>query len=96
MSHGCGTRLYSRSRNSAERRHLYAFRGLLEAAGYAAEVGNDVITSDTLTGKRRHGKPQLRVDEARRWQAKALQLAEEGEGGAVSRARDAGDGSTGG
>jgi len=36
------------------------------------------------TGKRRHGKPQLRIDEARKWQAKAVQLAEEGEDGAVA------------
>jgi len=36
------------------------------------------------TGKRRHGKPQLRIDEARKWQARALQLADEGEGGAVA------------
>ena len=36
------------------------------------------------TGKRRHGKPQLRIDEARRWQAKALAFADEGEAGAVA------------
>jgi integrase len=36
------------------------------------------------TGKRRHGKPQLRIDEARKWQAKAVLLAEEGEDGAVA------------
>ena len=36
------------------------------------------------TGKRRHGKPQLRIDEARRWQAKAMQLADEGEEGAIA------------
>jgi integrase len=35
------------------------------------------------TGRRRHGKPQLRIDEARKWQGKALQLADEGEAGAV-------------
>src|SRR5690349_3962595 len=36
------------------------------------------------TGKRRHGKPQLRIDEARKWQAKAVELAEEGEDGAIA------------
>jgi integrase len=36
------------------------------------------------TGKRRHGKPQLRIDEARKLQAKALAFAEEGESGAVA------------
>jgi integrase len=36
------------------------------------------------TGRRRHGKPQLRIDEARKWHAKAMKLAEEGEDGAVA------------
>ncbi len=35
-------------------------------------------------GKRRHGKPQLRIDEARRWMAKATELADAGEVGAVA------------
>jgi integrase len=35
-------------------------------------------------GKRRHGKPQLRIDEARKWQVKAVQFAEVGEEGAVA------------
>lgn len=35
-------------------------------------------------GKRRHGKPQLRIDEARRWMAKAVELADAGEPGAVA------------
>ena len=35
-------------------------------------------------GKRRHGKEQLRIDEARRWQAKAIEFAEQGEAGAVA------------
>jgi hypothetical protein len=35
-------------------------------------------------GKRRHGKPQLRIDESRRWLRVALQLADEGEEGAVA------------
>jgi len=35
-------------------------------------------------GKRRHGKPQLRIDEARRWMAKAIELADAGEPGAVA------------
>ena len=30
------------------------------------------------------GKPQLRIDEARRWQAKALEFADQGEAGAVA------------
>ncbi len=35
-------------------------------------------------GKRRHGKPQLRIDEARKWMAKAVELADAGEAGAVA------------
>jgi integrase len=35
-------------------------------------------------GKRRHGKEQLRVDEARRWLATAMRYADEGEAGAVA------------
>ena len=35
-------------------------------------------------GKRRHGKPQLRIDEARRWTAKAIVLANAGEPEAVA------------
>ena len=35
-------------------------------------------------GKRRHGKEQLRIDEARRWQAKAIEFADGGEKGAIA------------
>jgi len=35
-------------------------------------------------GKRKHGKPQLRIDEARRWLAKANELASGGDEGAVA------------
>jgi integrase len=35
-------------------------------------------------GKRKHGKTQLRVDEARKWLAMAVGLAAEGEAGAVA------------
>lgn len=35
-------------------------------------------------GKRRHGKAQLRIDEARRWMAKATELADAGDVGAVA------------
>jgi integrase len=52
-------------------------------------VGRGYLRANPLeavegTGKRRHGKPQLRIDEARRWQAKALQLADEGQEGAIA------------
>ena len=36
------------------------------------------------TGRRRKGKKQLRVDEARRWTEKALELAQNGDSGAVA------------
>lgn len=35
-------------------------------------------------GRRRHGKPQLRVDEARKWKCKAMELAERGDTGPVA------------
>ncbi len=35
-------------------------------------------------GKRNHGKEQLRIDEARKWTATAVRLADEGEEGAVA------------
>lgn len=34
-------------------------------------------------GRRRHGKPQLRIDEARKWMAKAVEAADQGKVGAV-------------
>jgi integrase len=35
-------------------------------------------------GKRKHGKPQLRIDEARKWVGKATEMAGQGEPGAVA------------
>jgi hypothetical protein len=35
-------------------------------------------------GKRKHGKPQPRIDEARKWVAKATEMAGQGESGAVA------------
>lgn len=35
-------------------------------------------------GRRRHGKEQLRIDEARRWMARATELADQGEPGAIA------------
>jgi len=35
-------------------------------------------------GRRKHGKPQLRIDEARLWIAKAIEHADRGEAGAVA------------
>jgi hypothetical protein len=42
------------------------------------------IQSVEEKGKRRHGKPQLRIDEARKWMAKATELADGGDAGAVA------------
>jgi integrase len=52
-------------------------------------VGNRWLARNPLeevvgVGRRRHGKAQLRIDEARRWQAKALEFADQGEAGAVA------------
>jgi integrase len=35
-------------------------------------------------GRRKHGKPQPRIDEARKWFAKALELADKGDKGAIA------------
>lgn len=35
-------------------------------------------------GRRKHGKAQLRIDEARKWIAKAVELADDGEAGAIA------------
>jgi integrase len=45
--------------------------------------GNPVAEIEGV-GKRKHGKAQLRVDEARKWLAKAIDLADDGEEGAVA------------
>ena len=46
-------------------------------------------------GKRKHGKPQLRIDEARKWVAKATEMAGRGESGAVAALVVAADGDEG-
>ena len=46
-------------------------------------LGRNPLETVEGIGKRKHGKPQLRIDEARRWMAAALRLADEGEDGAV-------------
>jgi integrase len=47
-------------------------------------IARNPLEEVTGVGRRRHGKAQLRIDEARRWQAKALQFADQGEAGAVA------------
>jgi hypothetical protein len=44
-------------------------------------IGGNPLDEVEGVGKRKHGKEQLRIDEARRWQAKAMELADQGEGG---------------
>jgi integrase len=62
---------------------------LLEARSFAKWcVGKKWLKVNPLDGveglgKRTHGKPQLRIDEARAWTAKALTLAKGGDVGAV-------------
>lgn len=55
----------------------------------ATSVGKRWLRASPLDGveakgRRRHGKPQLRIDEARRWMTKATELADSGEAGAVA------------
>jgi integrase len=47
-------------------------------------ISRNPLEDVTGMGKRKHGKAQLRIDEARKWQAKALELADKGEVGAVA------------
>lgn len=47
-------------------------------------IGRNPLDGVEGKGKRRHGKPQLRIDEARKWMATATALAETGEPGAVA------------
>ena len=47
-------------------------------------IGRNPLDGIEGKGKRRHGKPQLRIDEARKWMARAIALAEAGEPGAVA------------
>lgn len=66
-------------------------RGILDGAktfltwcGKKKWVGKNPLTDVKGIGKRRHGKEQLRIDEARKWKAKALEMAEAGDEGAVA------------
>jgi hypothetical protein len=47
-------------------------------------LGRNPLEEVEGIGKRKHGKPQLRIDEARRWMAVAVRMAEDGEVGAVA------------
>ena len=46
--------------------------------------GPDPLIKLKVFGKRRRGKPQLRIDEARVWYSKAIELADAGDDGAVA------------
>ncbi len=47
-------------------------------------LGKNPLEGVEGVGRRNHGKAQLRVDEARRWMAKATELADQGESGAIA------------
>ena len=47
-------------------------------------IGANPLEDVEGVGKRNHGKEQLRIDEARKWIAKAVELADAGEDGAVA------------
>jgi integrase len=64
---------------------------LLEARSFAKWCagknwlkGENPLASVEGVGKRRHGKPQLRIDDARVWTAKAMELAQAGDDGALA------------
>lgn len=63
---------------------------LIEARSFARWcVGQGWIRENPFDGidgkgRRKHGKPQLRVDEARAWTAKAIELADQGDVGAMA------------
>jgi hypothetical protein len=46
-------------------------------------VGNPLNDVEGVA-KRKHGKEQLRIDEGRRWQAKAIEFADRREAGAIA------------
>ena len=50
----------------------------------AARLARNPLEEVEGVGKRKHGKSQLRVDEARRWLVTAVALADDGEAGAVA------------
>ncbi len=73
---------------------------LAEAKSFLVVRGEEVDCAQPARrgggrGKRRHGKAQLRIDEARRWQAKAIGFADQGKDGAVAAMMCAGDGDAG-
>jgi integrase len=47
-------------------------------------LARNPLDTTTGIGRRRHGKPQLRIDEARTWLARALELARGGNEGATA------------
>jgi hypothetical protein len=47
-------------------------------------IGRNPLEEIEGIGKRKHGKAQLRVDEARKWLVKAVDKADSGEAGAVA------------
>lgn len=64
---------------------------LLEARSFAKWClgknwlrGENPLAKVEGVGKRKHGKPQLRIDDGRKWMAKAMELAEAGDDGALA------------
>lgn len=58
------------------------FANWLQQRGYTKR--NDLFEGLQVLGKRRRGKPQLRIDEARRYKAAAIELADQGDVGAIA------------
>lgn len=66
------------------RNMLCEARSLLKFCVSRRWIARNPVEGIEGKGKRRHGKPQLRIDEARRWMATATALADAGDTGATA------------
>jgi integrase len=69
---------------ATQRNELAEARTFLRWARKAKLIAGDPLRDVEPQGRRKKGKEQLRIDEARRWTAKAVELAEAGDAGAVA------------
>lgn len=76
--------LVSRQAADTHRNTLAEARTFIKWCQKKGHMKQDILASVEGTGKRKKGKPQLRVDEARSWMGNAIDLANRGEVGAVA------------
>lgn len=89
LTRGEGERMYTALRATGvspdtHRNSLIEARSFLRWCGTKAWLEKNPLDGIEGVGRRSHGKAQLRIDEARLWEAKALELAYAGELGAVA------------